>query len=608
MMLKRDSLILYKNQPGRVTELGKKLTIEAGGQTVSVRPKDVVLLHPGPVRSLGELSSVPAGEIMAAWELLAGETTTLPDLAELAFEQFTPAAAWAIWQQVEDGVLFSGTPEAIVCHLPEQAAEIRAARAAKAAEEAEWEGVLKRVQRRQLAAEDGRFLQDVVAVAKGLHDKSRLLKALNFSETPEKAHRLLLDLGYWDEFVNPYPARFGVPTQSSAVPLPPLLDEPRRDLTHLVSLAIDDAGNKDPDDAVSWEAGVGENGRLWVHIADVAALVPPDSLADLEARARGANLYLPEGTVTMLPAEATQQLGLGLSETSPALSFGLTLSHDGTIGNVEITPSWVRVTRLSYEEAETQLDQEPFRQLLYVARLYEEKRRQNGAVQIDLPEAKVAVADGVVEIRPLPPLRSRDLVREAMLMTGEAVARFALTHNIPLPYTSQDQPSKIIEGDTPSVMFARRLTMQRSQQGSTPGRHAGLGMDIYVQSTSPLRRYLDLVVHQQLRAFLRGEPLLDAQELMERVGAADAIIGSVRQAERLSIQHWTLVYLLQHPKWQGDGIVIEQRGKRHLCLLPPLAMETTVNCREERPLDTALPIELTKVNLPALEAQFRAVE
>ena len=607
-MLKRDSLILYKNQPGRVTELGKKLTIEAGGQTVSVRPKDVVLLHPGPVRCLGELSSVPPGEITAAWELLAGETTTLPDLAELAFEQFTPATAWAIWQQVEDGVLFSGTPEAIVCHLPEQVAEIRATRAAKAAEEAEWEGVLKRVQRRQLGAEDGRFLQDVVAVAKGQHDKSRLLKALNFSETPEKAHRLLLDLGYWDEFVNPYPARFGVPTQSSTVPLPPLLDEERRDLTHLVSLAIDNAGNQDPDDAVSWEEGVGENGRLWVHIADVAALVPPDSLADLEARARGANLYLPEGTVTMLPAAATQQLGLGLSDTSPALSFGLTLGSDGTIGEVEITPSWVRVTRLSYEEAETQLDQEPFRQLLHAAQLYEAKRRQNGAVQIDLPEAKVAVVDGVVEIRPLPPLRSRDLVREAMLMTGEAVARFALTHNIPLPYTSQDAPSKTIEGDTPSVMFARRLTMQRSQQGSTPGRHAGLGMDIYVQSTSPLRRYLDLVVHQQLRAFLRGEPLLDAQELMERVGAADAIIGSVRQAERLSIQHWTMVYLLQHPKWQGDGIVIEQRGKRHLCLLPPLAMETTVNCREERPLDTTLPIELTKVNLPALEAQFRAVE
>lgn len=604
-MLKRDSLILYKNQPGRVTELGKKLTIEVDGQAVSVRPKDVVLLHPGPLRSMGELSHVPPGDITAAWELLAGETTTLPDLAELAFEQFTPATAWAVWQQVEDGALFSGTPETIVCHLPQQAADIRAARAAKAAEEAEWEGLLKRVQRRQLGAEDGRFLQDVVAVAKGHHDKSRLLKALNFSETPEKAHRLLLDLGYWDQFVNPYPSRFGATTQSSAVPLPPLLEEQRRDLTHLLSLAIDDAGNKDPDDALSWEE---DNGRLWVHIADVAALVPPDSLPDLEARARGANLYLPEGTVTMLPAAATQQLGLGLGETSPALSFGLTLSEDGTIGDVEITPSWVRVTRLSYEEAETQLDQEPFRQLLHIARLYEAKRRQNGAVQIDLPEAKVAVVDGVVEIRPLPPLRSRDLVREAMLMTGEAVARFAIAHHIPLPYTSQDAPSKTIEGDTPSAMFARRLTMQRGQQSSTPGRHAGLGMDIYVQATSPLRRYLDLVVHQQLRAFLRGEPLLDAQELMERVGAADAVIGSVRQAERLSIQHWTMVYLLQHPQWQGEGIVIEQRNKRHHCLLPTLAMETTVNCREERPLDTTLTIELTKVNLPALEAQFRAIE
>ena len=54
-------------------------------------------------------------------------------------------------------------------------------------------------------------------------------------------------------------------------------------------------------------------------------------------------------------------------------------------------------------------------------------------------------------------------------------------------------------------MFARRRTMTASQPSSQPGRHAGLGLDQYVQATSPLRRYLDLVVHQQLRAFLAGD-------------------------------------------------------------------------------------------------------
>ncbi len=70
----------------------------------------------------------------------------------------------------------------------------------------------------------------------------------------------------------------------------------------------------------------------------------PDSAADLEAQARGANLYLPEGVVTMLPWQATERLGLGLAEISPALSFGLRVLPDGAVADLEITPSWVRVT------------------------------------------------------------------------------------------------------------------------------------------------------------------------------------------------------------------------------------------------------------------------
>lgn len=602
MTLQKNSLVLYKNQPARITEMGKKIVLDVhGGQKVTVRPKDVTLLHPGPLNGFGELR-LPEGDILTAWELLAGETTSLEDLAELAFDEFTPATAWAIWQAVEEGVYFHGTAVQITVHTEEEVQTIEQARAAKAAEEAAWDGFLARMKAKKLGEEDGRFLQDTVGVAKGLQNRSRVLKALGTSETPEQAHRLLLDVGYWDELVNPYPTRLEATTTSNSAPLPDLPDEERRDLTHLVSLAIDDEGSTDPDDAVSWD-----NGRLWVHIADVAAIVTPDSLADLEARARGANLYLPEDIITMLPDGATDLLALGLSETSPALSFGLDIADDSTIANVEIVPSWVRVTRLSYPEAISKLDESPFKELYESARLYEARRVANEAVQIDLPEIKVRVKDGVVEIRPLPPLPSRDLVREAMLMTGEAVAIFARDNQIPLPYTVQDPPNEIIEGETPADMFARRKTMQRSQPSSSPGRHSGLGMDNYVQSTSPLRRYLDLVVHQQLRAFLRGEPMLDGQELMERVGAADAVSGSVRQAERQSIQHWIMVYLLQNPKWQGDAIVIDQRGKRHLCLIPELAIETNINSRQSIPLNSTIRIELTRVNLPNLEASFRQV-
>jgi exoribonuclease-2 len=605
-----DNFVLYKNQAARVTNVGaKKINIVLqDGTAVSVRPKDIELLHPGPLRAFGDLAK-PQGELLTAWELLAGESTSLEELSELAYDAFTPATAWAIWQAVDDGLHFSGTIEDITVHTLDEVSAEKESRVAKAAEAEAWTGFANRVDAGTFLAEDGRFLQEIAAVAMGQQERSQVLRQLNQSETPENAHALLLKLGYWDETVNPYPSRLGVNINQPEYAIPPLLEEERRDLTHLTAVAIDDAGSRDPDDALSWERANTEHdrsGRLWVHIADVAALIPPNSPADLEARARGANLYLPEGTIHMLPEAATTALALGLADTSPALSFGLDVEPDGTVTNVEIMPSTVRVTRLSYDEAQTRLDESPFRELLAIAQVFEGRRVANGAVQINLPEVKIRLdEEGAVEIRPLPALQSRDLVREAMLMTGEAVAQFAQQHNIPIPFTTQDAPSEIVEGDTPSANFARRRTMTGSQPGNTPGRHAGLGLDQYVQATSPLRRYLDLVVHQQLRAFLRGEPLLDEQAVMERVGTAYAVSGDIRYAERLSNAHWTAVYLLRNPEWTGEGIVIDQRGKRDLVLLYALGTETSIYAKEPTPLDTVVEVELQKVDLPQREGFFR---
>ena len=595
------SLILYKGQPGVVVEAGKKLTIAlAGGQSLSVRPKDVQLLHPGPIRNLRELVELE-GDVLVAWELLAGETTTLAEVTELAFDEVSPTAVWAMWQWLMEGLYFSGTPEAVIVHTAEQVAEIEAERAAKATKEQEWADFLSRMQQGQMEEGDGRFLQEVVTLANGQSERSRVLQALKQRQIPENAHVLLLKVGYWDEYVNPYPLRAGLPITVPTAVLPSLPEETRRDLTQMAAFAIDDEGNQDPDDALSWE-----NGRLWVHIADVAALILPDSPADQEARARGANLYLPEGTIPMLPPAATAQLGLGLQDISPALSFGLEVTEQGEITQVEVVPSWVRVLRLTYAEAEARLAESPFQEMLAVAECYQARRARHGAIEIDLPEVRIRVVEGRVVIRPLLKLRSRDLVREAMLMVGEGIGRLALQNNIPIPFTTQDPPGEVDKTvDGVAGFFAQRKVMQRSQQSSAPGAHAGLGMGLYVQCTSPLRRYLDLVVHQQLRAWLRGDEWLDGTAVMERVGAASAVSGSVRYVERQANAHWTVVYLEQNPEWLGEGITIDRRGGRDLVLLPALDWETQMRHKEKRALNTVVQVALKDTNLPRLEAHFR---
>ncbi|MGD2143034.1 MAG: RNB domain-containing ribonuclease [Anaerolineae bacterium] len=603
--LREGSLVLYKHGPACVTSVDpKKLTIALpDGQTLRVRPKDVDLLHPGPVASLNELGP-HEGEMKTAWELLSGRSTTLPELTELAYGVYSPATTWAAWQWVSDGLYFEGSPKQVVARTPGEVAEEQAHREARAAERRAWEAFLERASAGDLAPEDGRHLTEVEMLALGQTDHSRVLSELGRAETPENAHALLLELGYWDAAVVPYPARLGVPTSPPAVALAPLPEEARRDLTHLAALAIDDEGTADPDDAISLEA-TERGSRLWIHVADAAALVPPDSPADREARNRGATLYLPHRKVPMLPPEAAQRLAMGLVDVSPALSLGLDLDINDRITNVQVVPSHVRVERLTYEEAEAGLDEEPLQSLCRLAQRFQGRRRDHGAVRIELPEVRVLVMGGSVVIQPLPPLRSRTLVREAMLIAGEAVARLALDEGIPLPYTTQEPPDTDERPDDLAGMFALVRRMNRSEHRGRPGRHAGLGMERYVQATSPLRRYLDLVVHQQLRAHLRGEPRLESRELMERIGAAEAVSRSVGHAERLAEEHWKLVYLMQHPDWRGKGIVVDKWDCRGRLLIPELGLASVVDLRSDLPLNESMRVAVADVDLPRLEAYFR---
>jgi exoribonuclease-2 len=599
----KDSLVLYKGRPARVRRAGKKLEIELeGGESLMVRPKDVALLHPGPVASMQELET-RTGEVETAWELLAGEMTSLAELAELIYGEYTPATAWTAWQLVDDGLYFEGTPEEVVARTSDRVSEEMADRQARADRERAWTAFLERVRAGQILPEDRIYLREVEDLALARLTKSQLMRELGRTETQENAHALLLDLGYWDHAANPYPQRLGLSTAAAELALPVLPEEPRLDLTHLPAFAIDDEGNQDPDDALGLEGD-----RLWVHIADVAALVPPDSATDLEARARGANLYLPEGTVPMLPWEAVHRLGLGLAEVSPALSFGLDLGAAGEIAAVEVVPSWVRVTRLTYEEAETRLEEEPFRSLHRLAQACRARREEQGAISLDLPEVRIRVTDGEVVIDPVLPLRSRELVTEAMLMAGEAVARFAVREGIPIPFTIQDPPEMDERPQDLAGMYDLRRFLRPSEQSGIPGSHAALGLEMYVQATSPLRRYLDLVVHQQLRAHLRGEGLLGTQEVLERIGATAAVAGSVRQAERLARKHWTLVYLMQRPGWRGEGILVDKRGRRGTVLIPELDLEPRVRLPQDLALNSRVALSLRGVNLPMLEAHLQVVD
>ena len=602
----KGGLVLYKNRPARVKDTGDKLAIALpDGKQANVRPKDVVQLHPGPAASLDLPEPAQLEPLETVWELLDGQATNLEELSELLYGAFTPAAAWATWRRVAEGLHFSGTPDDL---QPRPAADIEAERLRldkRQAEAEAHEALLERLRRGEPLPEDRRHLAEMEALAYQERDTCRLLRELGLEQSAAVAHRTLLRLGVWQDRDNPYPRRFDLQTRAPEAELEPLDGaEERLDLTGLASFAIDDEGSDDPDDALSLDGDT-----LWVHVADAATAAPPDSPADTEARGRGATLYLPEGKAPMLPQTATGLLALGLDAESPALSFGLRFDEDGALGDIRIAPSRVRVRRLSYAQAEERLHQAPFAGLHALARRRRDRRQNQGAVFIEYPEVKIRLqGDGRIDIRPLPPHQSREMVLEAMLAAGEAAALFAQRHAIPLPFTRQVPPETATEiPEGLAGMLARRRSMRPAEHSLHPEAHAGLGLPVYAQATSPLRRYLDLVVHQQLRAFVCGRPLLSADRVAERLGSTQAVAGAVRRAERLANRHWTLVYLSENPGWRGRGVIVETRPRRAWVVLPELGFETSIPLDHTLSLNQELELELTAVDLPELEARFRRV-
>lgn len=592
--------MLYKVRPARVVGLGEKVEIELErGQTKRVRTKDIELLHPGPLRSLNEL--VPQeGELDEAWELLEGGETTLRDLTELAFDAFTPATAWAAWQRVTEGLCFDGTPDTIRARRRDEVERDRAEREARAVADLEWRAFLDRVAEARPGPEDAERLGEVERLAHGRIEHSRTLEALGHSSTPENAHRALVKMGYWGPRHNPHPARCGIAGADPELPVPDLADEERLDLTHLPAFAIDDEGNSDPDDALSLDGD-----RIWVHVADVAALVEPDSPLDREARSRGSNLYVPEGVVNMLPVAVTERLGLGLQTVSPALSFSMHCDADGTLRDIEIHRTWIRASRLSYETVERCLEEPPFAALQALTGRFRDRRVANGATSLDLPEVSVRLVDGRVVVRPLPRLASRSLVTDAMLMAGEAAARFCLEREIQVPFATQVPPEGSGEAMDLAAMYARRRSFKPTRLIGEPGPHAGLGLALYTRTTSPLRRYSDLLVHQQIRAWLSGRDAIEAGAVVERVAEAEMAAASIRRAERLSNQHWKLIYLREDSSWKGEAVVVAAEDRKSTVLVPELALEARVRTRGKPSLNDRLRVAVQDVDVADLAVSFR---
>ena len=640
-MLEKNAVAIYKNKVAVVcgsendkylikycsvpaTSTGKKAVYSEQ----KVREKDFVVLAQKSCSSLEKILEYKdeniKNQLLETYELLisddstANELISLDDIIDLTFGNDDSDKKWFIYQCVVSSYEFCLDSDSLkngqlLFKLRNQSEidELKQKDYEKSHADEIKNAFIQRLKQKKLdLPSDSKFMGEVEAFALCKTDKSKTLSEAGFSQNIEKAHKLLIDTGIWDFTKNPHPTRFGFSFDSAREQLGSMPQE-EREKVPCVCYAIDASDSVDPDDAIGFDGKY-----FWVCIADPASSVLPDSTIDTVARGRGTTLYIPEGASRMLCESSLEEYALGLKERSGnglsnALAFRLEMDEDCQIIDCEIKKVSVQVKMISYKEAEEQKESDELKPFFELARRNLERRNKNNAITIRMPEVRIKVCKETKKVSIVTEERfeSNDVIQEFMLLAGEGAAKFAFKNKIPFPYVSQESP--VFPKDLPDGWageFARVKCMRKRSVGITPAPHSGLGLSFYSQVTSPLRRYSDLVAHQQLRAYINNQRLLDKDEMLERIAAGDAASLAARKASRLSDTHWKLVYLLQNPEKTFEAFCIDKKGSDTIFLIPELDMQTVLKGCGETKLNDKVVLKALSVDVTTQNVDFTKVE
>ncbi|CAK8575001.1 unnamed protein product [Lathyrus sativus] len=405
-----------------------------------------------------------------------------------------------------------------------------------------------------------------------------ILREMRLEKTAASAVNLLIDIGYFPVHVNLDLLKLSIPTDhlekitSAAQSLLSDSSDPdeinRKNLTNLKVYAIDVDEADELDDALS--ATKLQDGRIkiWIHVADATRYVQPGSIMDREAMRRGTSVFLPTATYSMFPENlAMGGMSLRQGELCKAVTVSVVLHDDGSIAECSVFNSVIKPTyMLTYESASELLhlnleEEVELRTLSEAATLRLKWRRQQGAVETTTIESRIKVSNPedpepsinlYVENQADPAMR---LVSEMMILCGEAIATFGSKNSISLPYRGQPQSDLDLSEffhlpEGPVRSFALIKIMRAAEfDFRQPARHGILGVPGYVQFTSPIRRYLDLLAHYQLKAFLRGElPPFTPSELEGITANVNEKVRAARKLSNSSLRYWILEYFRKQPK------------------------------------------------------------
>jgi exoribonuclease-2 len=399
----------------------------------------------------------------------------------------------------------------------------------------------------------------------------------------ESARDLLLKLGIWEEDENLDLLRRDIRTSFSDNQLKEsetlagmgIVTTGREDLRHLPMMTVDGPMTRDFDDALSMEVE-GETIRLGIHIADVAGTLPVDGLLYEEASRRVSSLYLPRRQIPMIPPSLSQDtLSLREGCDRPAITLFCRLDKNGDLLEHRFVPSLVRVQRqMTYDQVnDLYKGEDLLGKMVQLSQSLRQKRIDQGALIMSLPEAVIKLEeDASITLEMISQeTPSRMMVSEFMILFNWLTARFCRDNGIPILYRCQEKPSeKLSPDDTDYVfyVFQQRRKLNPLNIGTEPKPHTGLGLDVYTNASSPLRRFLDLVIQVQVRNFLlKGTPVYGEEALEKMRMYVEPLSRDLERVKRNRVRYWIHKYLEQHVGEVFSALILYGMKKKYRILL-----------------------------------------
>jgi exoribonuclease-2 len=391
------------------------------------------------------------------------------------------------------------------------------------------------------------------------------------------------------------------------------------------AFSIDDATTTEIDDAFSVEKLASGNWRIGVHIAAPALGMPRDSDGDKVAAQRLSTVYMPGQKITMLPDSVVQAFTLCADRVCPALSMYIEvdgetlaiLNYESRVERIHIAANLRHDTLEPLFNEETlaagKLDYPYASELTLLWNLVQKletvrgKPSDNSTQQMDYNFHIENDRVSITQRRRGSPIDK--VVSELMILVNSEWGKHLAEHGF--------------------VGIYRTQSNGKVKMSTVAAPHQGLGVAQYMWSSSPLRRYVDMVNQRQIIAMLRDEePAYHKNDpaLYATMRDFDTMYGIYNEFQRSMERYWCLRWLQQEQanvevlsptlsRVAGEGaneslrelIVTATVLRENLVKLGDIPLILRVPSLPELPANTRVQLAIGEIDLLDLEVQTRFV-